>query len=473
MDSEKKSPQGPQSLDDTKKKLEVAQSTASIQIQKYVSTAIKTAEADLLSNVTDNMPEPFDIRQLEDKSWRLSLPTNIEDYDRLLFRQIIALANHLKVHIVGTTQGININKETPGEKDFFFGFFKMLHRQPIEGENFSFNFDSASARGAAQCKLIIMQKTLKGLYADVSAFLPRALFTEKGGKRLELELSAIAISSKSNTQRLLSCIVKLIDLWLPTTNGAAWAALVGSYMVSVPLILDGLHRTVTEKGPKGKDRIRTKKPKRPSKRIEILSPIEAKLIKGCEKAFDDYKAKIKSLGKEIKISDIKATRDTLKGLIVDMWTCVEKFSAPLTKRRTILTEHLTESDRKRLNFNKQYMDMLRANHFSVCTHSKNHVYTLSPIQILLKADNMNAIYTNKIVFEQRNIVVPEDLPESIKDIFLEFASTIGFSASKTVAPKKTHRIKHTATGSNWSDDEEAVQQIAEISKAGQLINNQY
>jgi hypothetical protein len=296
-----------------------------------------------------------------------------------------------------------------------------------------------------------MQKVLKGKFADVFNFLPKALFTETGGRRLELEISAIALTSKSNTQRLVSCIARLIDLWLHTKEGIAWTALTGTYQVAVPLILEGLHRTVTEKGKNNKDVVRVKKPKRPSKRLEVLSPYEAKLIRGSEQAFDDYKAKIKTLGKVINISDIKKAREDLKVLIISMWNCVEKFSAPLTKRRTVFTAHLSESDRKRLNFNKQYIEMLRASNFRACIYDKSHIYTLSPIPLINKADDKLVIYTNKIIIENNNIVIPDDA-EPIRELLMEFAIMIGFKHSNIITKTKQRKPTHSAGKSNWDVD---------------------
>jgi len=296
-----------------------------------------------MSKVTDNMPEPFDMRLVKDKGWLLSVPANIEAHDRMMFRQIIALANRLKVHIVATSQTIHVTKETEAEKDFFYGFFKLLSRKPVENERFSFNMDSISSKGAAQCKLIIMQKALKGSYADVQQFLPSTLYTEKGGRKLDIEIGAIATGQKANIAKLPSTFTRLVELWIDTEEGKVWSTLAFTYNIPTPLILDGLHKKVVEK-VKGKDVVHIKKPKRPSKRIEVLSKLEKQLIMQYEIPFDDYKKKMQDLGKEISINLIKSVREELKLLIQKMWLVVEKFSAPLTKRRTAMIAHLSEKN---------------------------------------------------------------------------------------------------------------------------------
>jgi len=431
----------------SKQNIAIAASSATKVIDEYVNEAIKQADIDMLSNVTDNMPDPFDIKLIGKGKFTLSLPENIKENDRLLFRQIVKFATILDVELIGTTQKILVSKETPSEKDFFYGFFKMLTRTPLENETFSFNFDSTSAKGAAQAKLIIMQKSLKGLYADVASFLPTSLFTEKGGRRLEIEVNAIASTQKSNTHRLTSCIVKLVELWLNTTEGKDWSSLALKYKVATPLILEGLHRKVVTK-VRNKDEVRVKKPKRPSKRIEVLSPIEAKLIAEHEKAFDDYKKKCTSLGKEIEISSIKKTREELSTLIRDMWTVVEKFSAPLTKRRTALVSSLTEGERKKLNFNKAFIDRMRNENFATtCLGETANTYTLSPIPILNKCGDRYLIDANKIRIEMNWILIPDNVGAEVQEIFQYFATMINrkvYTENPRVRDKRTkhnHRLK--------------------------------
>jgi len=430
----------------------VETSNATLPVLDYIAHAERQGEIDMISIVSDNMPEPFDLRTSKTECI-LSIPANIADYDRLLFRQIILLAKKIGVDVVGTTQTITVSKETEAEKNFFYGFFKLLTRFPLDNETFSFNADSVSAKGAAQCKLIILQKSLKGKYADVQQFLPKNLFTDKGARRIELEFSAIATGQKSNTSKLTQCVSKLVELWQVTDEGKRWFEFALTYKIPTPMILDGLHKTVTEK-VKGKDVVKIKKPKRPSKRIEILSKLERNLIAEEEKPFIDYKEKMKSLGNEIPINLIKSTRDSLRELIQKMWAVVEKFSAPLTKRRTAMLAPLTEQERRKVIFNKAYVDRLRAENFqSVVLGDIANLYLLSPTQLLLKCDVKYAISTNRILIKKDFILIEDSIDEKVASLYRDYAAIVRLPVRTTMPQPKPARRRHTKEQEDWSDED--------------------
>jgi REP element-mobilizing transposase RayT len=326
------------------------------------------------------------------------------------------------VEVVSTVQEIDCAKESTSEKDFFYGFFKLLSRIPTDGEKFSFNNDSASAKGAAQAKLIILQKTLKGAYVDVSNFLPDFLFNEKRARRLDMECSAIATSQKSNLHQLPNCIIQLVHMWLKFEAGGRWSTLALTYKVSTPLILEGLHRTKIEK-LKGKDIVRTKKPKRPSKRIEVLCNAEREILLKDENVFEDYKSYLKKLDKDVDIDKIKLQRDHIKDLITQMWTIVERYSAPLTKRRTILVAHLNEAQRKKMDFNKAFIQKHIDNEFADCKTHKSNLYVLSPIPILLKKNQ--AEWNRDIAMCDITLhytLIPVSVQSIVRESLTEFAN---------------------------------------------------
>jgi hypothetical protein len=296
-----------------------------------------------------------------------------------------------------------------------------------------------------------MQKALKGLYMDIQMFLPPKLFTEKGGRRLELEVAAIAANQTAKVSRVTQVLVKLVELWSLTSTGKYWLNLAMTYKIPTPMILEGLHKTVVEK-VKGKDHVRTKKPKRPSKRIEVLSRLESELLRRYETPFDEYKTKMKSLGNEIDIKDVKEVRQKLKDLINSMWIVVEKFSAPLTKRRTAMCAHLTENDRKKLNFNKAYVDKLRSEQFSTVTMGdKANMYTLSPIPIFLKCQETKYVVSaNKISMDITYILVPKECDQDVRDIVYDYARIIGVRPTDTL-PEIRRKKRHGPSKTNWKD----------------------
>jgi len=420
-------------------------------VDNYINYALEHANEDLMSNVTDNMPEPFDIRKNGER-WTLSLPGNINEYDRFLMRQIISMSSKLKVELVSTTQTIVLAKEVPSEKDFFYGFFKLLSRSPMDNEKFSFSNDSISARGAAQAKLIIMQRSLGSEYSDVQNFLPSFLFTEKGGKRIEMEINALATGQKSNIQKLSICISRLVSLWLETEMGKHWCVLAKSFEVPSSAVLEGLHRTKVVK-EKGKDKILIKKPKRPSKRIEVLSLEEANILSFIEKPFDDYSEFIKSLGESIAINKIVETRKKVKSIIAAMWIVVEKVSAPLTKRRTAFLAHLSESERKKQNINKAFIESLKSEFFSPIKEDNNLFYTISPIPLLLKAVNKELVVeVSKIEISIHYIVIPQGTNPLISNVVQTFANQTGIRVHD-VRPSFKPKKKRATQVDQFSDEE--------------------
>jgi hypothetical protein len=209
------------------------------------------------------------------------------------------------------------------------------------------------------------------------------------------------------------------------------------------MILEGLHKRVTEK-VRGKDVVHIKKPKRPSKRIEVLSPLEKKLISQYEKPFDDYKETVKALGKEVKIGDIKSVRERLRAIIQAMWLVVEKFSAPLTKRRTALCNHLSEAERKKLNFNKAYIDKLRSSNFAPCVYGDHaNLFTLSPVPILAKCDPKYIIEANKVSFRVGYIFLEQTMTPDIKELMQDYGRIVNFKVTDSILDDdKPRRPRH-------------------------------
>jgi len=180
-----------------------------------------------------------------------------------------------------------------------------------------------------------------------------------------------------------------------------------------------------------------------------------KLIQEDEKAFKDYKKLIADLPKEIELKDIKTKRAAIKSAINSMWLCVEKYSAPLTKRRTIMLSHLTDNERKRMVFNKAFVDKLRADNFSICLTDAASVYTLSPIPLLLKhQDSAISISANKITVHQGYMVIAKDVNINVREIVTDFCRTINYRVLDQKIAMDNRSRKHSQKKVVWEDNEE-------------------
>jgi hypothetical protein len=219
------------------------------------------------------------------------------------------------------------------------------------------------------------------------------------------------------------------------------------------MILEGLHRTKLVK-EKGKDIVLTKKPKRPSKRIEVLSVEEARVLEFLEKPFDEYKEYLTSLGKTVAIADISKARNHLSKIIQAMWLVVEKVSAPLTKRRTPLVSHLTENERKKTTINKGFIEAHKNNNFADCKDDKSNIYTLSPIPLLLKAGSREMIsQAAKCDVDIHYILVPSDVEGIVRDCMTAFSvmTEIELVVTKPVKSKKSRKAQKVE---RFSDEED-------------------
>jgi len=280
-------------------------------------------------------------------------------------------------------------------------------------------------------------------YSDVQNFLPSFLFSERGTKRLDLELSALAVGPKSNLSKLQILFPRLIGLSLETTLGAKWSNFARSFKVPTPMILEGLHRSKIIK-EKGKDVTLTKKPKRPSKRIEVLSVQEANILTRLETPFDEYKNYLEHIGNEVDIDKIRIVRAKVSKLIQDMWKVVERVSAPLTKRRTALVSHMTDNERKKLNINKGFIQSCINNQFADCKDDKGRLYTLSPIPLVLKCGSQEEVISaSKCDVQILYVLIPYECAETVREVLVTYASLINVPVvdQRPVIKKKSRKAQ--------------------------------
>lgn len=302
-------------------------------VNSYVANIEDKAAQDLISRGSDVQPDPFESR-LIDKKIVVFLPKNIIEIDRLLFRQLVALIKAVNVEIRTTDKDFEVNAETIPEREFFYGFFRVLTRQPTDQDSFAFSTDTPQARGAGQAKLMILQKALGGDYNNIRAFLPKSLFSEEGTSKLDLEVNALAKTKGTKIAALRETLKKAVGAYLKD-NSSSWINLAKEYTIPKSAALEGLHKTKKTK-VKGVVKTEVKKPKRPSKRVEVYLEAERLILKQEEKSFDQYSSYVKSLPEGIAAVDLPAIRLEVARLIRECWLTVEKSSAIITKRRAIL-----------------------------------------------------------------------------------------------------------------------------------------
>jgi len=118
-------------------------------------------------------------------------------------------------------------------------------------------------------------------------------------------------------------------------NFPKWGKLLKSYKVPLSMITNNLYKK-KEKVIKGKKKFIPIKPKKPSKRIEVLFQAELKIIKDDEGCFTEFKELVKSLAGGVSLDDVNKVTKELISLTTQKWQVVQKWSAPLTTRIKIL-----------------------------------------------------------------------------------------------------------------------------------------
>jgi hypothetical protein len=225
-----------------------------------------------------------------------------------------------------------------------------------------------------------------------------------------------------------------------------WFALAETYKVPVAVALDGLHKTKTIK-EKGKTKVIPKKPKRPSKRIEVLFDAEKSILKSMEVPFDEYSEYVKSLGKEIQVSMVKRARQNVGELIHKMWLCVEKTSAVITKRRTAFLAPLSEQERKKINFNKAFVEKQIAEFRKRPDEYMESILSLSPKALFSKIVDPNQQgELAKIQLSYLTVVHPPDtkLPDAMITAFEEYCRAFGMrkiDAPHTKTKNRPQKVK--------------------------------
>jgi len=389
------------------KPLGSAKTESILGVEDYLKTLDDRVKDDLTSNASEKQPLPFEYRASREGDI-LFLPANIKEIDRLAIRHMIQFAKESKMLLMTTDQISILTPETSSEKEFFYGFFKLLNRKPFDGEHFHFNFDSTSAKGAAQAKLFIMSRSFGRNFNDVVPFLPAGLYSDKGTKKIDLELNAMARSSASNISILVSTFNRIIVNYLKRYLQDEWIELAATYRVQVSAALEGLHKTKQVK-EKGKLVTKPKKPSRPSRRIEVLSDVERNILITMEKPFDDYSFYLAELGKELEVRKIKEVRDKVSKLINEQWKVVEKTSATITKRKTYLTQNVSDSEKKKLNFNKSFVSKTLDELSQYPEKYIDVIRGLSPKPLLIKiADHDQIGELSRIEYSGAGVVIPED-----------------------------------------------------------------
>jgi len=222
--------------------------------------------------------------------------------------------------------------------NFFIGFFRTISRSPEEKETVSFSAGSPLSRGATQAKIMFL-RTLRENYSKIANYLPDECFYSTGRlDHIYFFLTEMIVEKDIKTLKLLKDnILKLLMRFIRVTGIAEKWKFLTSYKVPSSKVLEGLYR-YKEKVVKGKKKSVPTKPKRPSKRIEVIYPEEKAFIEMYEGSFADFNSLTKKLKDGIPLDLCDKYHFDCSKLTRERWETVKRFSAALSYRRKILVK---------------------------------------------------------------------------------------------------------------------------------------
>jgi hypothetical protein len=136
-----------------------------------------------------------------------------------------------------------------------------------------------------------------------------------------------------------------------------------------------------------------------------------------------------------------------------MWLCVEKCSAPLTKRRTPLLKRLNQQERNRVSISKPFVQDCITNKFSWIT-DRNDLYTLSPIPLIMKVGSKEEITSASLcTVESSYILIPRDAVNSVGYAMTYFAKIVDIPVVNEREKKQNRKGKHNQNYATLTQEE--------------------
>jgi len=290
----------------------------------------------------------------------VTVPSNFESFaDSVIMLHYIAMAVKLKYEVRLSTTILEPFKETKEIKYFWSAFFATLRDwEPNDGK-ISFRGTSDTQLGINGARLTLW-KSCSSFSQSYVHFLPDKSVLI-GKNRLEpvshyCKLATVGAARDSHEAAFAALKIIINEYAASRTSG--WGEI--HYNIPLGQALEGLHRSKTVK-ERGKDKIVPIHPNRPSQRIEVFSKAEQELLKQSENAFNRYDELLAPYKKEqsVAIKYVPAFRKAASKAINDMWEVVQRFTAPLTKRRTIAYTYISKKGKGTLSLTKQsWMDIL-------------------------------------------------------------------------------------------------------------------
>jgi hypothetical protein len=335
------------------------------KIDDYI-TDINEVLFDRSTTLTEKVAKPFEIRYHEEFAF-VHIPKDIMESSNMLFVKSLLKVIRLIPNCTMVPIEASIKfKVTEESKSFFKEMFKGLLRTPGKDEKATYNpGKSPEGRGNIHAKIIFLKNMLKPEDQKLLNHLPETCFQEtKAGKVEWIHYylnEIIADSDFNNVYEIRYRLVEILNMYAKVEKVCHTWQFLRTYKVPMSVVTNGLYKTkLVGKGNSKKSR--PIKPKAPSTKVETISEEERRLLKSFEVAFEEYKQLAKQFKEDgVSLKDVDLVRSQFKDLISKKWIIVQKCSAPLTQRGSLMIKKLREENlTKEQKLTKKHRDELLA-----------------------------------------------------------------------------------------------------------------
>jgi virulence-associated protein VagC len=312
------------------------------------------------------------------------VPSNLESFsDSVVVLHFIALAIKLKYAVHLGTTVLEPFKETREIKFFWSSFFATLRDWTPADRKVSFKGTSDTQLGVNGAKLALW-KASPAFKQGYQAFLPKGSCLIGKDEREPLthySRLSCTIGAKVSQEGALAALRTLI-LEYARARTSDWDDI--DYEIPLGVALEGIHRTKKIK-ERGREKVTTLHPRRPSERIEIFSEGEKLLIRPHETPFDHYEELLKPYqeAQKVSIKDVLELRLKAKRIINNAWEVVQNYTAPLTKRRTVAFTYISKKGKGGIALTRSSWDGLLETVRDKADHSDKSLF--SPLEIERKS----------------------------------------------------------------------------------------
>lgn len=330
---------------------------------------------------------PWDL-DLEGGRMVINIPNTLENYaDFSSVRLLLALAHNLGVEyrLVPDTGKLNEPEEA---KIFFSSLGGSLFRQKKE-EKVVIRTGNVNQQAHACANVAFLRASLGKNQGILRSYLPEGYL--QGKKQIDLLTAWLMRITSEGSKTIGEAFSSTMKVLINKFVESRWQAAIGEYMIPLTELMTRVHHKKQETRTVNRKQQTVTilaKPKKPSERIELLTPSERKWFKQeFDPAFTEYAQLCEKYRLGASHFNVTQVQNELKVAIEHMWKNVNEASAVLRSRSRILRndQKIQLSKKKEVTYNEQFIkDQIYAHSDSEATY-----ISLSTVPIMERLAKIN------------------------------------------------------------------------------------